>query len=367
MNNKAYLEMIKFFIKRVYFIAVIAFIIFKTIGASFAYEELPIKIGTKYFSYKIIDTKNELNANEKRHIEKLFNYKYKIMYQLGDTGWHTSAYLMEDGNSNKYVLKIPNDINDSEWIKSQKKTYNKIKRLLSLYSGNVQFPNYICIGENFVIEEYLGEELSAEFFETLSEVEKNHIERSLAHFINFLTKTDIDDIPPVKYSKLFYFYPKIFSLDDCFNYLKNSLTKEEQNFVLKMKEDFLNRNRDDEINVLTHCDLRGSNILYNKSNKKLAIIDFELLGRENIYYNFVPHAASKFNTSYNLLAKSIDYYNKISACKISKKKVELWHKIGSIYEICVYAKFKKNVHSTDDIKKLWHQSILPKIKKINLK
>ena len=49
-----------------------------------------------------------LTAKKLAYFNKELNGKYKISGQLGKSGANSSAYLMEDTNGEKYVLKIPN-------------------------------------------------------------------------------------------------------------------------------------------------------------------------------------------------------------------------------------------------------------------
>lgn len=330
----------------------------------FGIEKLDVTIDIE-IPIKILGQKIEFTDEEKLKISKYLDNKYEIISQIGVSGWHTSAYLMENELGEKFVIKFPNNLKDKDWVKLQSNTYLKIDECFHEYKGDVELPKCIYLGNNFTIEKYLGEEFNEEKFEELSENEKLKIINDFAEFLNFMCKKSVNKDYKVTYSRLFTYYPTIFNLMDCFEYLKAVLSDKQQEELLEEINEFNSRSKEDEIECLVHCDIKSQNVLYNKDSKKISVIDLELLSLGNIYYNFVPHAAAQFEISYKFLYNVVDLYNKISDRKINLQKLRLFHKLGIIYEICAYNKIRYKKTSYEEVYTIWNNSILPKINKID--
>lgn len=295
--------------------------------------------------------KYELTEKEKKYFEQEFGDKYKIIGQVGKTGQRTSAYLMEDKDKEKYILKIPNSEDEaSEWIENQKKVDKLLKETFVDYTGEVNIPQYLEIGDKYVVEKYLGEDLEPELYDELSDEEKDKITRDMAEFLVYLhnkhrdgdnnRKLILDETDEWK------------SLQEIFEHVKSRLTETEQKDLLEKINKFKNRDKSDEVVVLTHGDIRSQNMLYDKDTKKVAFIDFELMEDGNVYNDFIP--AASFGLTYELLFNIIDYYNKESEFKIDKEKVELihelsmWHEFGRVSILDNNKEFPKDAY--DEIK-----------------
>ena len=313
---------------------------------------------------KIHGQKNELSENEKQKFYEKLNSKYEIYSQLGTSGARTSAYLMRDIrdiNGEEFVLKIPNDENDSAWIISQRNTFENCKKALSGYDGDVYIPNNINFYDMFTVEPYAGTELTPDIYRALTEPDKNKIANDLAYFYYYLhTNNNISDVLPLE----MFFGP---ALDEVFDYLQDSLDEKQRLFVSEKIKCFKSRDIKDEISVMTHADIRSQNILYNQQTKKLAVIDFEVLKARNIYHDFVPFAAASFGLPYELLFETVGKYNSLMAKTnifISSEKVKLFHELGIIHE---YGRVAISMKMTGDELKNQCLRIFNRIKEVQVK
>ena len=308
---------------------------------------------------KICGQKNELDDNEKTKFQKKLNNKYKIISQLGVTGVRTSAYMMQDEMGVEFVLKISNDCNDTNWIIEQKNTMEKCYKSLNKYDGDVYIPNAVIWGNEFIVEPYAGAELTIDMYNTLPENDKNKIANDFAYFFYYLhTNNNIGIV-----SSLQMFNKP--TLEEIFDYLESAFDEKQKNYLHKQIKYFNDRDISDELSVMTHADIRSQNVLYNQKQKKLAIIDFELLSERNIYHDFIPFAAASFQLPYKLLFEIIDKYNlltKNSKISISIDKVKLLHILGVFHEYGRCAIFRNDNRNQ---LKIVCQQIFNCIEKIN--
>lgn len=287
---------------------------------------------------KICGQKNELNEIEKNDLQKKLNNEYKIYTQLGYTGERTSAYLMKDKSGQEFVVKIPNDEYDSKWLISQKDTLGKCRDALKEYNGTVYIPKDVIIGDGFIIEPYAGAELTSELYEILSEDKKETISNDLAYFLFYLhTNNNIGDVLPL-------YMLNNPALEEVFSYFQTIFNENQKPYIAEKIKCFHSRNITDEISVMTHADIRSQNILYDEKQKRLAIIDFELIKKRNIYHDFVPFAAASFKLPYKMLFATVNKYNSISgnsAVSVDLNKVKLFHELGVFHEYGRCAMYRK--------------------------
>lgn len=298
-------------------------------------------------------TKNELTAGELAYFNKELNGEYKILGQLGRSGQHSSAYLMENANGEKYVLKIPNSEGQApDWAQGQSKVIDSLKNL-SDYQGNCNIPQYIKLGNNYVVEKYLGEDLTQEVYDSLSEEEKDGIAKAIVDFLVYLhAKHSQGDKAQLDVNN---------NIDEILEHIKPLQTEKEQKDLAAKIELFKNKDTSDEVCVLVHNDVRNQNLLYDKETRKVALIDFENMRDANIYCDFVPGAAASFGLDYGMLFKMINYYNAVSEYKVSSEKIKLLHELGIWDEYVRVSILEGNKYIREDV----YESVKEKIKMLN--
>ncbi len=286
--------------------------------------------------------KNKLTEEEKTYYENMFEGKYKILEQIGMTGSKTSAYLLIDKNNNKYVLKIANDKNDKEWIDRQKETIENRDCLLDGYYGNVFIPRVILTGNNFIVEEYAGEDFTKDLYDSLDEIERKQVALDIANFLNFIhQKNPVNEISP------FTGFDKP-TFEEIINYCNKDISEKLKNHIDELLLKYSSRDVSDEITTNVHSDIRYQNVLYNRDTKKISVIDFELTRRKNIYCDFVPAAPASFEMSYEFLSDIINDYNDLNKkipIIIDIEKVKLLHKLGCFHEYGRCAVYRKTPSS----------------------
>ena len=70
----------------------------------------------------------------------------------------------------------------------------------------------------------------------------------------------------------------------------------------------------DEVHVMTHRDLRNQNIMYDENTGRVAIIDFEMAGVDNVYRDFVASSPGS-SMSWDFTRRVIRHYNAIEGKK----------------------------------------------------
>ncbi len=318
-------------------------------------------------SFKTIkDQKNNtLNDEEMKYYQAKIGNEYKFVSNKGKVGTVTTVYDIENSKGEKFVLKIScNPVNTEKWIKKQTEVWNKIKTYYKDYKGELKIPNYIKIGDDFIIEESLGEPLNAEVLGNLSPDVLEKLPKGLAEFMAFSHKQERGKSDE-KYS---FGCEGVFTLKDAYNYLNDAhvLNENEQTMLLDLIDKFNNRDKSDEISALTHCDTRLQNIVYNPKTEKFGLIDFDMLNDiKPIYYDFTSAAVGAFGIPYDISCRTVDYYNEISDTKIDKEKVKLFHKLGSMFEYCMVAKFRDKKTDNKQIHELWQNRIKPRFEEID--
>ncbi len=291
---------------------------------------------------------NVLTEYEKDYYQRKIGNDYRIISRRGESGYWATAYELENKSGDKFILKIPNNPSYTKsWIDRQRLAEYRIKKYYEKYQGDLQIPNYINIGDDFLIEEYLGKNISKKgFWNDLPEDEVSKFINSMAEFLKFTHSQERGAIAPLDLD-----HPS-FALKDSLSYLDNAgaLNREDRRLVLNLIEDFNHRDVSDEITCLTHNDIRLQNIVYNADTKKFALIDFDSLDiNGKIYYGFTSKAMAVNGIPYEIHSKIIDKYNETSDFKINKEKVKMIHKVGSLLEITAYSKFKHKCKPHADI------------------
>lgn len=284
---------------------------------------------------------NTLSEAEMKYYQEKIGDNYKFVSNKGMSGAFATAYKLEDKNGNEFVLKIPNNPENSErWIQNQRNTDEKIKKYYKDYKGDLKLPNYVKFGDDFVIEEYLGERFNPNEIEKYSKDDIQSLINGMAEFLNHShrqeNKTDlsVDDVLIAS---------QRVKLSDTYEYLNqaNALNEDDKRMLLGLIKEFENRDKSDENTcALVHTDIRAQNIVYNPKTHKFALIDFDaLFVGAPIYLSFTSVTIGSFGIPYDIASRIVNKYNDISDTKVSKEKIKLMHKIGTMLELFRCAKY----------------------------
>ncbi|MDO4503539.1 MAG: hypothetical protein Q4B84_00085 [Clostridia bacterium] len=281
---------------------------------------------------------NTLSDAEIKYYQGKIGEEYKFVSNKGMSGSFATAYKLEDKNGNEFVLKISNNPENSErWIQNQKNTNEKIKKYYKNYRGELKITNYTKFGDDFVIEEYLGERVN--FNESYIKDNPEYFVNSMAEFFKYTHKCEKTAGMSIN-DALF----KHIKLNDVYEYLDKAkaLNEEDKKMLSKLITDFENRDKSDEnICSLVHTDIRAQNIVYNPKTKKFALIDFDsLFVGAPIYLSFTSRTIGSCGIPFELISKTIDKYNEISDIKVKKEKVRELHKIGNLMELYMCSKYR---------------------------
>ncbi len=292
-----------------------------------------------------IEQINNVSSQEKDLLNKILltnlNNNYRLVKKIR-SGQTSTAYLIENKSKGKFILKFPSNLqsNFQQWLDNQHASYLSISNITQGYNGKINMPKCIESGDEFIIEKYLGEELNEEIFKKLDSNDKHQICEEIADFMVFLhnNKNDKNNLSPIT-------LPEFFTLDDCYRYLNPILLENQKQKLSNIIDQFTNRDISDEVVTKVHYDLRLPNILYDVESKTLAIIDFECVREDNVYYDFCPRVSPRLPIE--MIQDIINCYNNQSHNKINFNKVKLFYDIFSIYEICTCAKFRDGINPND--------------------
>lgn len=284
---------------------------------------------------------NTLSEAEMKYYQEKIGDNYKFVSNKGMSGAFATAYKLEDKNGNEFVLKISNNPENSQrWVQNQRNTDEKIKKYYNDYKGDLKITNYVKFGDDFVIEEYLGERFDPNEIEKYSKDDIQSLINGMAEFLNHShrqeNKTDlsVDDVLIAS---------QRVKLSDTYEYLNqaNALNEDDKRMLLGLIKEFENRDKSDENTcALVHTDIRAQNIVYNPKTHNFALIDFDsLFAGAPIYISFTSGTIGSFGIPYDIASKIVDKYNEISDCKVSKEKIKLLHKVGTLLEKARCAKF----------------------------
>lgn len=307
---------------------------------------------------------NVLSKDELEYYQSKIGSDYKITSPQGISGAHATAYKLEDTHGKRFILKIPNNPqNAAHWIQNQRKTQENIHKYYSDYKGSLKIPNYIKISDDFVIEENLGKSIDSETLENFDEQEREKFINGLAEFLSYTHKKEKGKISPYRLG-----HEGFFTLKDAYDYLNNAgaLNSEEQKLLTDLITHFEKRDTSDEVSALAHTDIRIQNIVYDFETKIFGLIDFETLNTDApIYYDFTSGTIGAFGIPYDLCYKIIDRYNDISDLKVDKEKIKIFHKLGTMYELCTCAKFRDNRSKEEICTQIWNNGIKKRFEEID--
>lgn len=282
---------------------------------------------------------NTLTKEEFEYYQKKIGNNYRIVNNKGASGYHATAYDLEDKQGKKFILKISNHPGDKKiWIERQKTAAKKINDYYKNYSGNLRIPNYVKIGDDFVIEENLGRQIGTEdFWQTIPKEEITKFIDDMAAFFIFNHSKAQGKVSPITIDN-----PR-FTLEDAYSYLNKAgaLGEDDRKMISNLIRSFKKRDTSDEITCLIHDDIRYENIVYDSETKKFALVDFDALEENGkMYLDFTSRGPTISHIPYDIISKIIDKYNEFSKAKVNKEKVKAIYKLGIFYDIAISCKFK---------------------------
>lgn len=283
---------------------------------------------------------NTLSEAEMKYYQEKIGDNYKFVSNKGMSGAFATAYKLEDKNGNEFVLKISNNPENSQrWVQNQRNTDEKIKKYYNDYKGDLKITNYVKFGDDFVIEEYLGERFDPNEIEKYSKDDIQSLINGMAEFLNYshskekTTSLSVDDVIASEHIKFM----------DAYDYFDQTgaLNEDDKKMLLDLINEAENRDKSDEkICALVHTDIRDQNIVYNPKTHKFALIDFDaLFVGAPIYLSFTSATIGSFGIPYDIASRIVNKYNDISDTKVSKEKIKLMHKIGTMLELFRCAKY----------------------------
>lgn len=258
-------------------------------------------------------------------------------------GAHSTVYI-DDESSDIVIKEQNNPVNDPGYINRQKNGYEIIHEIKSQNADTgVILPELIKIvntGDKQIIKEkrIQGKSFDIKTYLSLSEKQKNDIAKQMAVFLNAMHSSY--KCEPAKESIKNMAKGKLNNANDIIDRFGGVLPKNIAD-RLKQAEEFLSSSdMSDEVVVMTHKDLRTSNIIYDKNTGKIAVIDFELAGPDNVYHDFIAFAPAS-SMPWDFTKRVISFYNQIPNKKypiiIDSKKVQnmLFYGVMHEYARCI--------------------------------
>lgn len=248
--------------------------------------------------------KNPLSKTEIAYYIEQLSSQYQIGKQLGLSGAHSSAYLLIDKKGRHFALKIPNNPEKLEdWMNQQKKSIENRDVYVGNYKGPICVPKTIQVGKDFIVEELAkGVEFTDKVYQSLSLNDRRKIAKDFAEFLSYSHQRTLTGLvlPPTK--------PERISYDQIFDYYSTVLSEDQKKEFRQMQKS-TESDQPDNFEVLVFGDYRSQNVLWDSTNKKLSVIDFDLTKMGSIYNEFTPSAAASYGMSYKFLRDVIHYYN----------------------------------------------------------
>lgn len=259
------------------------------------------------------------------------------MKQIIAKGAHSIAYI--DTENPGVVIKENNDISkDRGYLRRQLAGYDIIKQILSSgYDIGVVLPSLISVSESedkqIIIEQRIKGKAfddKGHLYNQLSEEEKNIIAKQLAVFLVAMHSSGEMSAPEKSIQSMFD-KSKLKNAQDIIDVYKDDMPVALKKLIQSVEKYLNSSDISDEVHVLTHHDLRASNLMYDKDTKQLAVLDFELAGKDNVYRDFVAYASAS-SMPWDFTKRVIREYN-----AISNKKYQITINPEKVQNMLVYA------------------------------
>jgi len=265
-----------------------------------------------------------------------------MVMKVLNKGAHSTVFI--DENEPGIVIKKANHPENNTYLKSQQHGYDIIDSIKAHNQNfGVALPELVEINnKDQTIREKImsGDTFDSEneTYFSLSEQRRNNIAKQMATFLNAMHSSSKCQPAQESIINMQTSGPRnaeeiIAKFDGCLP--KNIVNK------LKQAEEYLQTSdKSDEVIVMTHKDLRTSNLMYDANTNKLAVLDFESAGPDNVYRDFIAGAPVS-SMPWDFTKRVIDYYNQIPNKKypinIKPEKVQNMLLYGVLHE---YARCK---------------------------
>lgn len=270
-------------------------------------------------------------------------------------GAHSTVFI-DDSEPGIVTKEQNNPEKDPGYLHRQSRGYEIIDSIKSHNSDiGVFLPELVEIknmGNKQIIKEKIipGKAFDVSTYLSLSEKQKNNIAKQMAIFLNAMHSSY--ECKPATESIKNMNKGKLNNAEDIIAKFDGKLPEDISNRLKQAEQYLLTADISDEVIVMTHKDLRTSNIMYDESTGKIAVIDFELAGLDNVYHDFVAFAPAS-SMPWDFTKRVIDFYNKIPDKKypinINPEKVQNMLLYGTMHEFarCVRPEDIKNTTKQD--------------------
>ena len=252
-------------------------------------------------------------------------------------GAHSTVFV--DENEPGIVIKKANNPESNSYLGRQQHGYDVINSIKAQGKDvGVMLPELVAIDDK---EQTIREKIMSgvtfdsnnQTYSSLSEQQKNDIAKQMATFLSVMHSSS--ECKPAQDSIINMRKDGPANAEEIIAKFEGRLPKIIVN-KLKQAEEYLHTSdTSDEFVVMTHKDLRTSNLMYDANTNKLAVLDFELAGPDNVYRDFVAGAPAS-SMPWDFTKRVIDFYNQIPDKKypitINPEKVQNMLLYGVLHE-----------------------------------
>lgn len=265
-------------------------------------------------------------------------------------GAHSNVYV-DDEQPEIVIKENKHHQSGQTYLSRQLRGYDIAKAIRTKNTNTgVTLPSLIEMrdtGTAQIIKEKLipGKPFTYEMYDALSETQRNKIAKQMAKFLDVMHSSFKCDQPKESIKNIF--NGKMNNADDIIARFGGKLPSDIA-FKLKQAEQYISATDiSDEFIVMTHGDLRTSNIIYDDKTEKIGVVDFELADRYNVYHDFIAKAPAS-SMPWDFTKRVIDYYNQIPDKKypitINPEKVQNMLVYGIMHE---FARCLKETDNAD--------------------
>ena len=288
-------------------------------------------------------------------------------------GAHSVVYI--DPENPNIVIKQNNSVSgDRGYLKRQQAGYETIERIKkSGYAIGTNLPVLIDMTEQDGMQTIKEQRINGRTFDSdgklwdsLTEPQKNNISKQMATFLVAMHSTG--EIKPADKSiKTMFDQSKLHSATDIIKAYEGAMPQRLANKLLNAEQYLDSTDTSDEFHVLTHKDLRVSNLMYNQETGQLSVLDFEMADIDNVYRDFVAYASAS-SMPWDYTCRVIAEYNTIQPkkypLKINPKKVQNMLLYAIMHEYSRNVTHEQNEKISDEDKRKFFQRLITKINKL---